>query len=417
MKNDLTNLIAFFVGIFIAAALLLPGAAFAALAMVPNVPGYSSSSGAYRAPAGSFTAAANGSSYGATGTVTVSGKPVTVPAKMRMASNAGQMVKSAMRLNPWMIAGTLAAGYLADQGISWLDDQQQWVKVPPAELVHVGGWRVGTIVPNVYKDVPQEWCAATAEFYNKSPVTTCQGTPGSSISATIGGLGYSASWTKTNWCPAGYTLSNGSCVGAPAPMSDPDWYDLPDPLPTVAPELPYAPYMPNGAPVENPNYDFAPFSVPIGEPYAKPDGSTAQPMAKVSPNGDAITIDTYIDPLTNPDGTPVDNPQPQDTPEPAPDQKTDCDKYPASLGCLELGEVSDMSVGSEEMGIAAISPVTKGSLSGTGTCPADLTTEFMGETISLSWALPCQAAKMMKPLVLLVAWLSAGLIFIGGVRQ
>jgi len=91
-----------------------------------------------------------------------------------------------------------------------------------------------------------------------------------------------------------------------------------------------------------------------------------------------------------------------------------CEENPETLGCATLGTVSDSVVPTVEKGISDITPRTIG---GAGSCPAPITTSFMGKSISISYDLPCQAAGMLKPLILAIAWLSAGLIFIGGVKQ
>jgi hypothetical protein len=91
-----------------------------------------------------------------------------------------------------------------------------------------------------------------------------------------------------------------------------------------------------------------------------------------------------------------------------------CAQRPDTLGCSELGTVADVALGTEERGLTSITPATVG---GAGSCPADLTADFMGQPLVFSWALPCQAAEWLRPLVLAFTWLAAGVIFIGGVRQ
>lgn len=91
-----------------------------------------------------------------------------------------------------------------------------------------------------------------------------------------------------------------------------------------------------------------------------------------------------------------------------------CEDNPETLGCATLGTVTDSVVPTVEKGIADITPKTVG---GAGSCPAPVTASFMGRTVSFSYDLPCQAAGMLKPLILALAWLAAGVIFIGGVRQ
>jgi hypothetical protein len=40
----------------------------------------------------------------------------------------------------------------------------------------------------------------------------------------------------------------------------------------------------------------------------------------------------------------------------------------------------------------------------------------MGRTISFTYDLPCQAAGMLRPLIIALSWVAAGVIFIGGVK-
>lgn len=91
-----------------------------------------------------------------------------------------------------------------------------------------------------------------------------------------------------------------------------------------------------------------------------------------------------------------------------------CEKNPETLGCATLGEVADTTVGTQEQGISSITPKTIG---GAGSCPAPINTSFMGQALSFTFDLPCQAAAMLKPLILALAWLASAVIFIGGVRQ
>lgn len=95
-------------------------------------------------------------------------------------------------------------------------------------------------------------------------------------------------------------------------------------------------------------------------------------------------------------------------------QSEACEKNPEILGCATLGTVTDSVVPTVEKGIADIIPKAIG---GAGGCPAPVTASFMGRSISFSYDMPCQAAGMLRPLILALAWLAAGVIFIGGVRQ
>lgn len=390
----------FLVFLFIFGALILSQRTHAAISLAPVVPGYGA--GLLSSAAGTHTMTAANDGYLKPSIVNVGGKAVTVPARLRMAANAGTLAKSAMRLYPALLVGTLAAGWLYDHYMQ-----------PDGQ----GGFEV--ITPGVWWAVPgyanpmYDGTAAATQACTQDSGTLITYTP--LPSGSYGGENVlcqgGAAWNNAQFGRVVYKYQ-----GTPGtrPAEQADWDALPDPLSVVGPELPYAPYMVGGAPVDAPEYDFTPFSVPIGQPYEKMDGSTAQPMAKVSPNEDMVTVDTYDQPLTDPQGNPVLNPVPEDTLEPTPESKTDCEKFPSSIGCMELGTVTDPTLGSENRSIASITPVSVG---GAGSCPAPLTASFMGHPVSFSYDMPCSFATSLKPLILVIAWLSAGLIFIGGVRQ
>lgn len=198
-------------------------------------------------------------------------------------------------------------------------------------------------------------------------------------------------------------------------MTQPDWDALPSPLPDIAPELPYAPYMPEGVPVDAPEYDFVPFRTPIGNPYTKPDGSTAQPMASVSPNGDSVTIDTYDQPLTDANGDPVPGGTPPiDTAEPVPPPKMPdiCDENPDIAACAKQGDVPAPDViPTHTINFSTVfSPI-----GGTGSCPADVTTTRFG--ITWSYQPICDFASAIRPIVVAFAWLGFGFIIVAGLKK
>lgn len=392
MNRDFVNMSAFVLGVCIAFALLVPQARAAAVA-VPAVSGYSS--GFFSAPAGTYTTAANAASYGASGVISVGGKPITVPATMRMASNAGQYAKNMMRLNPGLLVGTAAAAWLLDQGLEYIDGQ--WMSRSPS-YTNYGSSYGGVGTHPTEADLINA-ILASQRVYNP----TIQFDHIDWTSDTFGQIYLSSGWGNV-WRVRIGTVSN--------PATDDDFDGLPDPLPAVAPELPSAPYMPEGVPVEKPKYDFVPMRVPVGEPYTKPDGSTAQPKSVISPNGESVTVDTYEEPLTDPQGNPVPDPVPTDTPEPTPGH---CEQFPNSLGCLPVGEVpTEDNLPTEDLPVADIQPVSVG---GAGSCPAPLVATVAGMTIE--WPLDqfCTFANALRPVVLSLAWLAAGVLFISGVRN
>ncbi|WP_040578340.1 MULTISPECIES: virulence factor TspB C-terminal domain-related protein [Methylomicrobium] len=95
--------------------------------------------------------------------------------------------------------------------------------------------------------------------------------------------------------------------------------------------------------------------------------------------------------------------------------QTDCDKNPNSIGCSSFGEVPGADdIGEQNAAGIGISPV---SLGGGGSCPAPLTATYLGKPITFRFDLLCQFANMIRPLIIAVAWLSAGLIVLGAIKE
>lgn len=401
MNENLQALGAFFL---ILLASILSNRADAAVVLFPTVPGYSG--GNFLSSPGSFSMTPANDGFIKQAVVNVGGKPITVPAKLRMAANAGQFAKNAMRLNPWAIAGTLAAGWLLDQAFSYDPDTGTWVKQAPDayDMYCVAGG--DSCCSSSHQDYtplgvyPDSGVNCSA-WINSGPGLCSGGAIKNSIKAECApgqpNAGFWYTWT-----------SRVAVSGGTSPATEDDWANLPDPLPAIAPELPYAPYMPEGVPVHPPDYNFVPFTTPVGEPYTKPDGSTAQPMATVSSNGDSVTVDTYDQPLTDANGDPVPSPQPQDTPEPSPNH---CQQNPNSIGCAEFGTApAPDSLTTLEVPVSpTVTPV-----GGAGSCPADITTSIYG----LTWSYQpiCDFASAIRPLIIGFAWLSFAYIVAGTVR-
>lgn len=403
MKTDVRNILAFLVGLFIAAALLLPGAVFAAVTVTPTVPGYS---GAIfkGGPGIQTTYFPESRTYGTKGVFPAPSGPQSVPAKVPLSSNAAALVKTAIRLNPTRLAGTLAAGWLLEQGLR--NSSGVWEKHDPSTNTN--------------------YCVASG--------TTCC-TPGTATttlvplgSATNSGVNCGA-WVSTSegFCTASPTVRSirGQCapgqpnagtfytwnsrttvLGGFSPFPDSGWDSLPDPLPAVGPEIPNADWIPEGAPVDKPKYDFEPYSAPAGAPYKKPDGSTVQPMITVSPNNTSITYNTWNQTTINNLGQPV-------TDQPPIDQNQDevkdpCVGNPDRAGCVNLGKPEDFAMPKKEhaLDFGPEVPVF------TGSCPAPIV--VFG--YSLSFQPACNAMTMIRPMVLGMSGMMAAFILFGAFR-
>lgn len=403
--TERTQLRVFALFIFLVVALSLSTASFAAISVIPDVPGLHG--GGYTPSLGQLQGTQPWSSggYSTTGTASIGGKPLSIPAKIPLASTAGPIIKSAMRLNPWAIAGTLAAGWLMDQGLEYLDGE--WQKTGPIDapdssscIAAAGDTGDGT----------QSGCKAkTAQYPDALWWRAGQGyrIPDACV------LVASASW---NYTAVGYDCSAVPRTRVPATPADFD--NLPDPSEAVAPELPSAPYMPHGAPVDKPQYQ--PGDYPLGSPYKAPDGSTVQPMASVTNNNttnnttnnynSSVTVSTYNITTHNADGTPTQNP----TPEPTEEKQDQCEKYPDSLGCAKLGTPDPGADLPKTETPLTFSPVDMG---GNASCPAPSTIEAFGVSLALEYDSACTYASGLKPVVIAVAFITALFIIFGAPRS
>lgn len=403
----------------ILAAMIAGGEVRAAAVVTPSVGGYSG--GNFSSPSGSFGMTAANDGFTKPAVINVGGRSATIPASLRMAANAGTYAKAAMRLNPGLLVGTLALGWLLDNDMDW--DGQEWT-VP-------GGWVVegmeGVSYPVGKPLADIGFCACTHAVYLPAGITNC-------YSQVAGGSGGAAAnyceldcsgyqyFTKMKWKqpPTTSCLNLGWAEPHPGsrPAGDADWDALPDPLPAIAPETPDAPYMPEGVPVSPP--EFEPADVPLGDPYTKPDGSTAEPRAKITPNPSqpgTVNVDTYEKPLTDANGDPVPpGTPPVDTSEPVepPPMPDLCKDHPDILACAKQGETTNGDIiPTHEVPFSTLfSPV--GSAGG---CPADVSLSFMGQPLGWSYEPICTMADMIRPLVIGFAWLGFGFIIVAGLKK
>lgn len=433
----------FFLMLLTVAVVFSPRAG-AVMNLEPMVPGLSG--GVYKPLS---VPALTGANFSATGQVLVNGRFVPIPGYIPPAPTATQAARTSLWLNPWLVGASLLA-WAGDAGLH-SDSVDGWKKTTSAPLT--APW-VQPTYPNspdgivsAYAMRSNQGCPSPSSGYVETAAACING-----YGAQGGGCqccifypehyngqnqlvpkqpiaGYSTDpssfasngpeYPPEDGCPAGYSggkagtdcnLVDPMAAGeTTAPATQADFEALPPPPATALAEL--APQV--GVPVDDPVY--SPADVAIGEPYTRADGSTAQPRAKISPAGNGeVYVDTYKMPLTDSTGAPVANPAPQDTQEPQPPAPTQCDKYPNSLGCANLDSPLSEDLQTQARGPSLITPV---SLGGSGSCPAPLTATVMGHVVEMSFDPLCQYANALRPLVLALAWLSAGVLFIGGVRN
>jgi hypothetical protein len=95
-------------------------------------------------------------------------------------------------------------------------------------------------------------------------------------------------------------------------------------------------------------------------------------------------------------------------------KKTDCERDPNSISCLSSGTPDSTLPESTEREVLFV----PGGLSESGTCPAPRTFNVGGHSVSIPFDPICNAASTyMRPLVLLLASVSAYMIFVGGLKN
>lgn len=420
--NEKTQLKAFLLSLFIISAMALSQVVDAALQLMPTIPGYATSAatgGYLKNTAGVgqqlFDTAAR--DYGTSGKANIGGKALTIPARLPISSSAASVVKNALRLNPYVLIGSAALGYLTQNGIDLQNGL--WVKAAPNTNGNGYLWHNGSYSGAACSE-PLKACTISEAFEaRKIRITSTfpgansfsQISPSAPCLTTSCSLGLTYKQTATGSFTNDYTnLVRAGLATSKLPATEADFNALPDPIPFLGSELPSAPYLPGGVPVDNPKYSEVP--IPMGEPYKAADGSTVQPMARVTntTTNNVVNVSTYNLTTIDSSGVPVVAPVPETT-----DEKQDqCEKYPDTLGCANLDIPVAEDLAKQTVPIALISPVSVG---GVGSCPAPMTASFLGQNVEVAFTPLCIFADTLRPLVLAIAWLSAGLIFIGGVRN
>lgn len=391
-------------------------------------------------------------------TTNVGGRMVTMPAQMRMAANAGQFVLR--RIAGMHPAGRAAlvivpavAAWLADSGIRWNSDTDQWeYKAPGTSGDPVLMWYITPTA--TYTTDPDVWCKTMVPGGQVGPFTY---QPAHVVSVNSGLLTCGQYYGDNNgntylnpsvggrqgvyMCPGTPPKppdANGRCEAMPEewkpgefePQILPRIKPLPDAVPNTAPET--APEL--APPVELPSINPDPNGnpqrkrYPSGDPIPVPGADPAQwrqPYIDVVPRPTwpyPWQVDMQPGELTQDNPTPND---PSDVPEddpsgtprpstPAEEQKQLCDVYPDVVACQTLGETGPVPLEEETVEVK-IEP--KDGFGGGGSCPAPRTANIAGKSYSFEWTAICDFATGIKPIVVAVAWLTAILSFMGLSRR
>lgn len=411
----------FLVGLVLGASVTL---AHAGYALPSPPPGFTASAGSYfyKVPA---AAVAVNDAFNASVVVNVAGKSVQVPAAMRFASNGGQFVANAVRLNPWLAVGAVAA-FLLDAGINW--DEQSGAFV----------------VQNVDSDYSEFWnltepsCPVATSIF---PGMECMGSQafgaeGWHVIAREPGVssppysGYEIAWNGDNamifrkyisTCYGGMYWSPKGCLAIDLrPANDSDWsyfdqavvpFEVSD---SVARAVPL--------PVQQPQ--LAPVTEPLSQPYLDPvTGLPYRDMVRISPaptpeSPFRVRTDPFREPVASldPDAVPV-TPTPESPVEAIPEeQPLLCEEFPDASACAKLGSGIDPgSVAVQDVDVNTIQPVSIGATG--GSCPADRSMQTQFGTLVFEWSTLCAFAEGVRPVILAMAWLVAGFGFFYGAKR
>lgn len=407
---------------FLSLGLLLGGSASYAFAGYAQLKAPSNVGGSVGARTTSGAASVSGGAMTGGFSVSVAGHVVTVPAVMRFASNAGQVALTTVRGGPAIMIGTAVAGWLMQQGIEYY--QGQFMKSGTDPKDKVTAWSNGF----------------SNRTNNGLPVQGSLGAVLALAVQVIANDNCGGSFSNPYYCPqaSAYTCTMASSMQAVCNNPNSTYVNLPFST-TVEPTSPKVPateadFAPlataplpdavaeelaaKGAPLplQNPEFDPTPQTVPLSDPYPKPGGQpgeTVRDLVRVTPApGETVKIETAKEPVTGPDGEPI--PEEEQNPEAVPpEQKDFCIEHPEAMACWESGEPEDSDVEKVTAG-SMISPVGIG---GGGSCPANKTVNYMGANLVLSFTPICTAAGWINPIVLALAWLSAGYILIGAFKQ
>lgn len=396
----------------------------------------------------SATAVAANGAFTMAPAISVAGRSVTVPATARFAANAGQFAVGAIRLNPTALVVGAVLPYLIGKGIEYANGKFELYEPSTASSTSLSAkvnftWSQGL-----------GGCSANLQSTTVSPrdylLSSCASAGWNITSVSVGNTGFStlpqtsSSYpiiaqgvvyysggsavvsVRLDWvgsqanCPLGYTLQSGVCnltnpQNLPVPESK--WNEvIAEPLPdAVAQQLSRADVA---LPVEAPT--FSPVDAPLGEPRLDPiTGRMVQDRVRITqPNATSTLADVV--PYTIDAGN-----VPQQTAAPeaattkletgeAPDSKTDCDKYPNSVACLDASDTPPNENLSTENRPFAVTPV---SIGGAGTCRADFRIASSHGTFYIKTQPLCDAAGWLKPVILALAYLAAAKIISASVRE
>lgn len=379
--------------------MLMSGFALSASVAISPAAGIVKGSGGWSTASnfvGTFSSAAFNNNF----TTQVAGKAVTMPASMRLAANAGQFAISAIRLNPAALVLGATAAYLLSHGLEYSPGGEWFMNRQGVGIewspINVGGW------------YPSKDAACAVGVNAKCGSGYSWGYDGDNCAPYPSGGG-------PNFCSSYVGLAKrDSTSSTRVPATEEDWagiqtQQIPD---SVATELAPKIALPLQDPLFNPKYQ----DLPLSDPYIDPvTGKPYRDSARVTPqtNGETADVQTTKQEVDENGDPKVD---PETGEEKPPEEQTEfCKENPDAVMCLDKGETDDEALETNNVG-TSITPVSVG---GGGSCPADRLVNLHGGggSLTISYKPICDMASMVNPIVIAMAWLIAGYILIGAMRN
>jgi len=361
------------------------------------------------------------------GSATVSGRVAEFTANNPLAVTAAAAAVTAVRANPMGLVTTAVAGYLLTKGLEYLDGE--FVKTTAGSTTPlVAVWHISNLTGTSATDVCGKVIAAKYPYTagDGQSVVACGSATVSGATCNVpqkystqSSCPYVEHWgiTGTNECPSGTTANQSGSCSYPAtkvPATDSDWAAARTGYWTDPAILDL---VKAGVPLPTDKAVFTPESrdLPLGDPVVDPvDGKRYQERARVTPSptdpnvADVQAVRQQVDSA----GNSVVDPSTGTAVSPQKEEKDPCDLHPERMGCSEFGTPDDAGkLEEKQLGVSSVTPVT---FAENASCPADVS---LPRGATLSYDYPCRMATGLKPFILAIAWLIAGFLVIGVVRN
>lgn len=135
-------------------------------------------------------------------------------------------------------------------------------------------------------------------------------------------------------------------------------------------------------------------------------------------SGDTVTVTPKtVTTTTTPDGTTTETEETTPAPggaQPGKEEETPavCEEFPNISACQELGDAEEFDLPEEDRDLE-----WEKEMSAAGSCPAPIPLTIRGNTYTFSYEPACIGANYLRPIIIGIAWLTAGIFLFSTVRQ